>query len=102
MSFCFLRYESITYFKKFRDEYEFIPVLEPERNVSPLVLERHKLGFEIWGVQILYMYSYSTLMKWRSAKRAEFFLGTLLFLSEFIHLSILFYIRILMLMTFLM
>ncbi|KAL5005201.1 hypothetical protein ScPMuIL_018657 [Solemya velum] len=48
------------------DEYDFIAVLEPKNNRSPLVLVDHKLGLELWSVKILYQYAYNVLLGWRN------------------------------------
>ncbi|XP_045156593.2 protein prenyltransferase alpha subunit repeat-containing protein 1-like [Mercenaria mercenaria] len=54
------------------DEFDFIPVLEPKNNRSPVVLVDHKLGLELWCVKILFQYAYHTLMGWRSKKSYKF------------------------------
>nr|XP_022329534.1 protein prenyltransferase alpha subunit repeat-containing protein 1-like isoform X2 [Crassostrea virginica] len=47
------------------DEYDFLPVLEPKNNKSPLVLQEHKLGLEAWSVKVLFQYAYHQLISWR-------------------------------------
>ncbi|KAL4227340.1 Protein prenyltransferase alpha subunit repeat-containing protein 1 [Mactra antiquata] len=54
------------------DEFDFIPVLEPRNNKSPIVLVEHKLGLELWCVKILFQYSYRSLMAWRNKKASKF------------------------------
>ena len=54
------------------DEFDFIPVTEPTKNRSPIVVVDHKLGLELWSVKILYQYVYHTLMDWRSKKSSKF------------------------------
>jgi len=62
-------------FLSFRNEYDFLPVVEPKHNRSPLVLQEHKLGLELWSVKILYQYAYNTLMSWRQKEPQAKFLG---------------------------
>ena len=50
----------------FRDEFDFIPVLEPENNCNPIILENHKLGIEIWSAKLLFMYAYAELLNTKS------------------------------------
>ncbi|XP_071170161.1 protein prenyltransferase alpha subunit repeat-containing protein 1-like isoform X1 [Mytilus edulis] len=59
------------------DEYDFLPVLEPKHNRSPLILQDHKLGLEMWSVKILHHYAYNTLMTWRMKEVNAKFLGQL-------------------------
>ncbi|XP_074655333.1 protein prenyltransferase alpha subunit repeat-containing protein 1-like [Tubulanus polymorphus] len=47
------------------DEYDYVPVLEPVQNCSPLVKIERKIGLEMWCVKILYAYAYDKLMSWR-------------------------------------
>ncbi|XP_060574914.1 protein prenyltransferase alpha subunit repeat-containing protein 1-like [Ruditapes philippinarum] len=54
------------------NEFDFIPVLEPKNNRSPVVLVDHKLGLELWSVKILFQYVYHTLMGWRNKKSYKF------------------------------
>ncbi|XP_060076736.1 protein prenyltransferase alpha subunit repeat-containing protein 1-like [Ylistrum balloti] len=56
------------------DEYDFLPVLEPKHNRSPLILQEHKLGLEMWSVKILYDHAYNTLMAWRQKEAHAKFL----------------------------
>ena len=44
------------------DEYDFIPVVEPQNNCNPIVLENHKLGVQIWATKVLFSYAYAELM----------------------------------------
>lgn len=69
----------------YSDEYDFLPVLEPKHNRSPLILQDHKLGLEMWSVKILHHYAYNTLMTWRMKEVNAKFLGktTLNFISVF-------------------
>ncbi|KAK3606300.1 hypothetical protein CHS0354_037978 [Potamilus streckersoni] len=48
------------------DEYDFLPVLEPKQNKSPIILVDHKLGLETWSVKVLYQYAYHTVLNWRN------------------------------------
>lgn len=59
----------------FSDEYDFIAVLEPKNNRSPLVLVDHKLGLELWSVKILYQYAYNVLLGWRNREPQGKFIG---------------------------
>lgn len=58
-----------------RDEYDFLPVLEPKNNKSPLVLQEHKLGLEAWSVKVLFQYAYHQLISWRKNTPPTKFLG---------------------------
>lgn len=51
------------------NEFDYIPVLEPKNNKSPVVLVDHKLGLELWSVRILFQYAYHKLMQWRTTHK---------------------------------
>ncbi|KAK7115341.1 hypothetical protein V1264_001228 [Littorina saxatilis] len=65
------------------DEYDFLPVTEPQNNASPLLLVEHKLGLELWSVRLLFRYAYNRLMNWRDRNQASVFIDP----QELIHLS---------------
>ena len=74
----------------FRDEFDFLPLLEPKQNRSPVVLVDHKLALELWCVKILFQYVYHTLIALRS-KEAHQFSGKLkgtFFLNQDILLAV--------------
>ncbi|WAR00787.1 PTR1B-like protein [Mya arenaria] len=54
------------------DEFDYIPVLEPKNNCSPVVLVDHKLGVELWSVRILFQFAYHALMDWRDKNTCSF------------------------------
>ena len=59
----------------YRDEYDFLPVTEPQHNASPLLLVEHKLGLELWSVRLLFRYAYNRLMNWRDRSQSSTFIG---------------------------
>ncbi|KAK7496820.1 hypothetical protein BaRGS_00011800 [Batillaria attramentaria] len=56
------------------DEYDFLPVTEPQNNASPLLLVEHKLGLELWSVRLLFRYAYNRLMTWRDRNQPSSFI----------------------------
>ncbi|KAL8615928.1 hypothetical protein ACOMHN_034604 [Nucella lapillus] len=56
------------------DEYDFLPVMEPQHNASPLVVVEHKLGLELWSVHLLFCYAYNRLLNWRDKSQSSPFL----------------------------
>ncbi|PVD19913.1 hypothetical protein C0Q70_20407 [Pomacea canaliculata] len=65
------------------DEYDFLPVKEPQNNASPLLLVEHKLGLELWSVRLLFQYAYTRLLTWRDRNCHSPFLDP----QELCHLS---------------
>ena len=59
----------------YREEYDFLPVTEPQHNASPLLLVEHKLGLELWSVRLLFRYAYNRLMNWRDRSQSSTFIG---------------------------
>ncbi|KAH3741506.1 protein prenyltransferase alpha subunit repeat-containing protein 1-A-like [Dreissena polymorpha] len=51
------------------DEFDYIPVMEPQTNCSPVVLVNHKLGIEMWSLKILLQFAYHSLMEWRATSK---------------------------------
>lgn len=56
------------YFHIFRDEYDFLPVLEPTHNRNPVLVIDHKLGLELWAAKLVFHYAYVKVMAWRMKK----------------------------------
>ena len=50
-----------------RDEFDFIPAIEPVVNKSPFLVIDHKLGIEAWAIKIIFSYAHEKMIEIRKS-----------------------------------